>query len=103
MILVLFVNHQVSQKTHCLTRSGLAGAGDQALEAVLLLEDPETVCLGGNATAAGKQVESGAFTNQDLADWAVDVGTGLDGFQHLAFLDMPLDAGKKRERAKIAG
>lgn len=78
-----------------LTRSGLAGTGDQALEAVLLLEDRETVRLRGDATAAGDQVEGGALTNQDLADWAVDVGTGLDGFQHLAFLDMPLDTGKK--------
>lgn len=73
------------------TWGGLAGAGDDALKAVLLLEDAETVGLRGNSTAAGHHVEGSALSDKDLADGSVNVSAGLDGLQDLAFLDVPLD------------
>lgn len=73
------------------TWGGLAGAGDDALEAILLLEDAETVGLRSDSTAAGHHVEGSALSDEDLADGSVDVGAGLDGLQDLAFLDVPLD------------
>lgn len=74
------------------TWSGLAGTSNDALEAIPLLEDAETMGLGGNSTAAGHHVEGSALSNQDLANGSVDVGTGLNGLQDLSFLDVPLDA-----------
>lgn len=74
------------------TWSGLASTSNHALEAILLLEDAETMGLGGNSTAAGHHVKGSTLSNQDLADGSVDVGAGLNRLQDLSFLDVPLDA-----------
>jgi len=77
--------------------SGLAGTCNHTLEAILLLHETKTVSLRGNATAASHHVERSPLSDQDLTDGSVHMGTGLDGLQDLAFLDMPFDAERGAE------
>lgn len=55
-------------------RRGLPCSRERALPAVRAEGRDEGVAFGGDAGAAGKDVEADTLTEEDFADWAADGG-----------------------------
>lgn len=57
----------------------LSSSGEGSLPALCAEGGKHRGAFGGNTGAAGKDVESDALTEENLADWAADGSAVLDG------------------------
>lgn len=72
----------------------LAGSREDAIPAARAEGLDQGCALGCDARAAGEDVQSHPFAEEDLPHGTSDCGTVLDGFDGLAFFDVPLDTGE---------
>lgn len=78
------------------SRRGLARSCHDTVPAVGAHGLNEAVALGGDAGAAGEDVESYTFPEEDFSDGSSDGGTVLNGVDDgVAFLDVPFNAGRE--------
>jgi hypothetical protein len=74
------------------TWSGLACSSQRSLPAMRAEDAHKRRALGRDAGAAGENVQPNALTEEDLADGSSNGSALFNGFDGLAFLDVPFDA-----------
>ena len=81
----IFLNH--AEAGRC-----LACAGQCPLPALCEQRGDHAIAFRGDAGAAGEDVESDPFAEEDFADWAADCGAFGDWVDGFAFFDVPFNS-----------